>query len=182
MRLLNACLASLHVQRQPPGQILVACNSIEASVNESCKGISELYNALMVPTGRAGALNCYQAADRCTGMLTQEWVCFPSDDSLYVFDFSTIMLETAQKTGADLIYCDCVYRQDPEKGKWPAYSVLETTPRMGRIDKTNFILRRSLFKGFPSHHQGYQDGALIEQVLRAGGKAAKAPGVLVVHQ
>ncbi len=149
---------------------------------QSCRGISDLYNGEMVPTGSAGAMNCYQAGDLCVPLLTEEWVCFPSDDSLYVFDFSTIMLETAQRTGADLVYCDCVYRQDPEKGKWPAYQALETSPRMGRIDKNNFILRSSLFKGFPPHHQGYQDGALIEQLVRQGVKTAKAPGILVVHQ
>jgi hypothetical protein len=53
---------------------------------------------------------------------------------------------------------------------------------MGKIDKTNFIIRRELFKGFPPHRRNWRDGALIEQAIRDGAKPAKAPGVLVVHQ
>jgi hypothetical protein len=111
-----------------------------------------------------------------------DWLCFPSDDSLYVADFQRIMIETAVRTQADLVYCDMVYKCGSEQNDWKPYSVLESEPRMGRIDKTNFIIRRELFKGFPPHPRNWRDGALIEQVIRDGAKPAKAPGVLVLHQ
>jgi hypothetical protein len=99
-----------------------------------------------------------------------------------VADFQRIMIETAVRTQADLVYCDMVYKCGSEQNDWKPYSVLESEPRMGRIDKTNFIIRRELFKGFPPHPRNWRDGALIEQVIRDGAKPAKAPGVLVLHQ
>ena len=56
---------------------------------------------------------------------------------------------------------------------------------MGCMDKTNFIIRRELFKGFPPHPMDYRDGALAEQFVKKStesSKTAKAPGCLVVHQ
>ncbi len=111
-----------------------------------------------------------------------DWLCFPSDDSLYVADFAKIMIETAVREQADLVYCDMVYKCGSEVNEWKPYSILESEPRMGKIDKTNFIIRRELFKGFPPHPRNWRDGALIEQVIRDGAKPAKAPGVLVLHQ
>jgi len=90
------------------------------------------------------------------------------------------MLDAAKGNG--LVYCDCIYRQDPLVGSWPAYRLLDAAPMMGRIDKTNFIVRRELFKGFPPHPKGWCDGALIEQLIAQGVKHAKAPGILVLHQ
>jgi hypothetical protein len=91
------------------------------------------------------------------------------------------MIGTAVAKQADLVYCNCVYKVGSEPNpNWPPYSVLNAEPRIGRIDKTNFIIRRELFKGFPKHR--YPDGAMIEQAIRDGAKPAKAPGVLCVHQ
>lgn len=179
-RFLNCCLASLHVQRETPAQIIVACNGLEEAIRQSCKSIAELYGAEFVETGLLGAKCCYDSANMVIDRIRGEWVCFPSDDSLYVFDFSTIMLRTASKNNADLVYSDCVYRHD--KGTWPDYEVLVSSPKLGRIDKTNFILKRRLFGGFPPDMRGWRDGALIDGLVKRGAKAAKAPGVLVVHQ
>ncbi len=126
--------------------------------------------------------DCYKSANLIAPKADGDWLCFPSDDSLYVADFQKIMIETAVRERADLVYCDMVYKCGSEKNGWKPYSVLNSEPRMGKIDKTNFIIRRELFKGFPPHPRNWRDGALIEQVIRDGAKATKAPGILVVHQ
>ncbi len=180
--MLNACLASLHVQNGGPGQLLVTCNSTDDVVINACGGISELYGAEMIATGCAGAQSCYDSAEMGATRATEEWISFPSDDSLYVYDFARILQEVGEGTKADLVYCDCVYRQEASKGDWPPFNVLDVSPRMGRIDKTTFIMRRKLFKGFPAHPRGWRDGALIEQLMKDGARAVKAPGVLVIHQ
>lgn len=179
---LHACLASLACQHGPK-EIIVCSNAIHENIIDAHGGASILYGARKVNSGRWGANSCYESAEIVAeDGVRGEWLCFPSDDSLYVAGFQKIMLDTAARTGADLVYCDCVYAVGSEINPWAAYSVLETQPKMGRIDKTCFILRRSLFKGFPAHELGYRDGALIEQLVKGGVKMAKAPGVLVVHQ
>lgn len=177
--MLNACLASLHVQTVP-GQLIVTCNATVPETTQACWNLCELYGARYLPTGYDGALNCYQAANLAHKHAYGDWLCFPSDDSLYAFEFAEIMLDAAGD--ADLVYCDCVYRQDPEKGKWPKYKILETRPNLGMIDKTTFIVRRELFAGFPRHEHDWCDGALIDELIAAGAKAVKAPGALVIHQ
>ncbi len=187
---LNACLASLAVQ-DGDKQIAITLNGDKEQSRKIIEATKQ-YNAFWSYTGLSGAKTCYEAALMCIetrgplgrpmNLIKGEWLCFPSDDSLYVCKFSEIMLRTAAETNADLIYCDCVYRQDQTIGKWPPYQVLDTQPCMGKIDKTCFILRRELFKGFPPHPRGWSDGALIEQLVRDGVRHAKAPGVLVVHQ
>lgn len=178
---LNACLASLAVQ-QFTKEVIVCVNGLGPVTIEDCRMLGMRYGARVMETGNMGALDCYDSANMATGEASGDWLCFPSDDSLYVMDFSRIMLDTARLTASGLVYCDCVYRQEPAKGRWPPYQVLDVRPHQGRIDKTTFILRRDLFHGFPSHPKGHRDGALIEELMRAGVRHAKAPGVLVVHQ
>ncbi len=178
--LLNACLASLAIQAGD-SETIVCANHTDRDMELACRLICDEYRAHLEPTGLAGATNPYESANM---ILTKgEWLCFPSDDSLYVCQFAEIMLRTAANTGADLVYCDCVYKGgETAAPNWRPYTVLTTEPRMGKIDKTCFILRRELFKGFPPHPKGWSDGALIEQLVRDGVRYAKAPGVLVVHQ
>ncbi len=178
--MLRACLASLDVQ-DGNNQQIVCCNSCETHAIEKAKAVCG-DNATLRTTGLVGARSCYESADWVKSEASNPWVCFPSDDSLYVQGFSRIMLQTANLHAADLVYCDCVYRQDKAAGNWPEYTTLETEPRMGKIDKTCFILRRELFRGFPPHPKGWSDGALIEQLVAQGVRHAKAPGCLVVHQ
>jgi len=178
---LDACLSSLYLQ-DGINEIIVCANSGENYVLECCEEVCDRNGADMEDTGIRGAGQCYESANMVAEKALGDWLCFPSDDSLYVQGFSRIMLETAERTGADLVYCDCIYKTGSEKNNWPPYSVLNVEPRMGKIDKTCFILRRELFKGFPPHPKFWCDGALIEQLVAQGVRHAKAPGVLVVHQ
>ena len=174
---LNACLASLNVQTHR-GSMTVCANSRNSDTLNACKLVCIYFDANYRETGQS-CDNCYDSANLAARETTGEWLCFPSDDSLYVCGFTEIMLAEARRTAAGLVYCDCVYRREPP---WKAYTVLDVEPRMGRIDKTCFIMRRELFKGFPPHPKGWCDGALVEQLVRDGVKTAKAPGVLVLHQ
>lgn len=174
---LNACLATLAVQ-QSPKEIIVCANHTDADMLIACGLICDGYGAIMKRTGMAGAKTCYESAEMAVREARGDWLCFPSDDSLYVRDFSRIMLQTATLTGSDLVYCDCVYYRPG----WPPYTVLEVKPKMGRIDKTCFILKREWFNGFPKHSKDWRDGALIEQLMEQRVNHAKAPGVLCIHQ
>lgn len=180
---LNACLASLAVQ-DGPNQIVVCSNTLDQDVMTDHIKMTEKYGGECLLTGTWGAKSCYRSANLVhPEIIKGDWVCFPSDDSLYVCKFSEIMLRTAVEKKADLVYCDCVYRKgETANPQWKDYTVLSTEPRMGKIDKTCFILRRELFNGFPQHPKGWCDGALIEQLVRDGVRHAKAPGILVVHQ
>lgn len=182
--MLNVCLASLAVQPEP--KIIVCNNSENDGVTAKVREIVSRYGGVHAWTGTAyGAGTCYESANIVAKdyLRDEQWLCFPSDDSYYVEDFSKIMLQTADTEKADLVYCDCVYRSGKTGNQqWPAYSVLNVSPRMGRIDKTCFIVRRDKFKGFPAHTREYRDGALIESLMAEGIRHAKAPGVLVVHQ
>ncbi len=175
---LNACLASLAVQ-EGPKDIIVCANSKDQGVLTQIEAVCLDYDVQMEDTGIAGATTCYESANMVAGKALGDWLCFPSDDSLYVCKFSEIMLSV----DADLVYCDCVYRGGETAAPyWKQYSVLGTQPRIGKIDKTCFIVRRNLFKGFPAHLRNWSDGALIEDLVKQGVRHAKAPGVLVVHQ
>lgn len=187
VEMLNACLATLAVQ-ECPKEIIVCCNHPDQDIVLACGIISDDYGAVFKNTGAMGAIGPYESAEIAALEAKGDWLCFPSDDSLYVQKFAEIMLAAAYRETAegvsshsDLVYCDCVYHR-PDEPRWKPYTVLSTEPRMGKIDKTCFILRRKLFDGFPQHPGGWSDGALIEQLVRDSVKHAKAPGVLCIHQ
>lgn len=176
---LNACLASIRATA-PESEIIVCLNCTNEDITKAT-GLACIYHdAHLIETGMMGARGCYESAEMVSGGAEGEFLCFASDDSLYVQDFSRIMLDMAHSHEADLVYCDCIYRRDGLG--WPQYSVLNVEPRIGKIDKTCFILRADRFNGFPPHEKDWRDGALIEQLIRDGVKYAKAPGALVVHQ
>ncbi len=179
--MLNACLATLNVQACP-SEIIICGNHQDENMLIACGLAAMQYDLKVEATGRLGAKTCYESANMMADKARGQWLCFPSDDSLYVQGFSEIMLETAQRDNADLVYCDCLYRLGSEPGTWKPYTVLDTQPAMGRIDKTCFIVKRDVFSGFPTHPKGWCDGALIEQMVKDGVRMAKAPGCLVVHQ
>lgn len=175
---LDACLATLGTQAENTADIVVCCNSVKDEIIADCKRICDRHGAHMEMTGLAGAKNGYESANMVAGTAKGDYLCFPSDDSLYVQGFSRTMLGV----DADLVYCDCVYRVGSEKSRWAPYSLLNTQPRMGRIDKTCFIVKRALFDGFPPHPRNWCDGALIDKLVARGVKHAKASGILAVHQ
>jgi hypothetical protein len=142
------------------------------------------FDAKIINTGLMGAKNCYESANMAAKEATGEWLCFASDDSLYVCKFSAAMLRQAEKSGAGLVYCDCVYSGKAGNPAWQDYSVLDVKPKIGSIDKTCFIVKREIFlrEGFKPHPRGWSDGQLVQSLIAQGVKHCKADGVLLVHQ
>lgn len=176
---LIGCLASLLSQSHQDFEIIVTDNASDSysnsrAVTKVCGFVDRvLYLHTRMET-------CYHSAEHAVLSAAKgEWLCFPSDDSYYVPDFAKLMLEAS--VNRDLVYCDCIY--DPRRGG--TYSVLDTSPNMGYIDKTNFIVRKEWFVkvgGFPEKAPGScSDGLFIQNVVAAGARHGKASGVLCFH-
>lgn len=123
--------------------------------------------------------HCYTASEQVASKIEADYLCFASSDGYYVPGFSSIMLETAMRTNADLVYCNVLY--DPRLHGRGIYSVLDSFPEIRWIDKTNFIVKASCFRGWPAHPQMWCDGQFVENLVASGAKIAKAKGILVVH-
>lgn len=125
---------------------------------------------------RVGLRDCYESANAGAKMAQGEYLCFPSDDNYYCPGFLDALLRDGQ--GADLIYSDCVY-----SGYGCRAEAMDVSPRLGRIDKGGFLIRRELFPGFrgPEGLDRPADGLLVEAVVAAGARAAKVPGFLWHH-
>ena len=178
---LMGCLASLKLQ-QTNGDckisIHVTDNSVRSEALDNTEDVCKLFDDVKYYRTQA---ECYGSAEYVVleKSFRADYVCFASSDSYYVPGFTLTMLETAYRSKADLVYCNCLY--DPRLHGRGLYSVLETFPEMRWIDKTSFIVRKSLFKGFPLHEKDWRDGALVESFVKKNYKLAKAKGVLVVH-
>jgi glycosyltransferase involved in cell wall biosynthesis len=170
---LRCCLASLALQTKPY-EILIACNSDTHEMYAAHLELAKYFEVMLFPTTGG----CYDASNEIAEHYAEgDWLAFPSDDSYYVPRFSEIMLATAEAAGWDFVYCDMVYDRHPEG----LYRVMNAQPRTCAIDKTNFLVKRAVFKGFPPHESDWRDGALAEQLVAEGVRHGKAPGVLVVH-
>ncbi len=183
---LRACLGTLSVQTEPH-EIIVCCNSLQQCQIDMHREVCKEFGAKLYSTGRWGAQCCYSSAEMVIerGKVHGEWLVFASDDSLYVGRFSEIMLRAAREKRWDLVYCDEVYDSPMPLSNYH-YGLLEVKPKLGRIDKTGFILRREWFKRFPGKNpQGsfsMSDGKLIEELVSREIPHGKAPGILVIHQ
>ena len=170
---LRCCLASLALQTRPH-EILVACNSDTHEMYAAHLDVAVQFHVPIWPTTGG----CYNASNEIAEHYAEgDWLCFPSDDSYYVPRFSEIMLATAEAASWDFVYCDMLYDRHPEG----LYRVMNAQPRTCAIDKTNFLVKRAVFRGFPPHESDWRDGALAEQLVAEGVRHGKAPGVLVVH-
>ncbi len=187
--MLTACLASLYVQTGLQDSEIIVCDNsdhpqsrIEVEADAAWFGARYLNTGALSP---AIGVTCYH--DTSYTEPRGEWLCFPSDDSYYVPHFTRIMLAAAEANCWELVFCDVLY--DPRlafdtRGIQDMYSILDTQPRLGGIDKTSFIITRAAFDsigGWPQHEAGWRDGALAQAVVDAGIPHGKAPGVMLVH-
>ncbi len=183
---LRACLGSLSAQTEPH-ELIVCCNSLQQCQIDMHRKVCEEFDAKLYLTGRWGATCCYSSAEMIVdrGYAHGDWLAFPSDDSLYVGRFSEIMLRAARENRWDLVYCNMVYDSPMPLSNYH-YGDLDVQPRLGRIDKTGFLLRREWFKKFPGKNPTGSfadcDGKLIRDLVDKGIKHGKAPGRLAVHQ
>ena len=183
---LACALASLR-QQDIDLEIVVCDNSTDPKLREQQRSLCAQFGARHVDTEERLRLagspsDCYWSAESVVPETTGEWLCFPSDDSYYVPEFSRTLIEAGEKNGWDLVFCDTVYDR---RAFGDHYDVLRTEPCVGKIDKTGFILRRSRFTGFPGKVSVpgpcCADGFLIEALVAAGCPLGKVCSVLVVH-
>ena len=173
--LLRCCLASLAAQTDRNREIIVADNS-PAQVN---RRIAEQFDVRYFHTNM---FDCYWAAEWVVAHEARgEWLCFPSDDSYYAPIFQETLLDTADKNGWQLVYCDMVY----DRRIGGRYSVLNVEPRLDHIDKTGFLLNRGWWIGFPDKPSRpgpcAADGMMIDRIMATRIRHGKVPEVLVVH-
>ncbi len=181
---LNACLATLALQTESL-ELIVCINSTDRAMYKRNEAICNRYGALALPTGKMGARCCYSSADIAAKVAKGEWLCFPSDDSIYMPGFSDLMLRAARESNLDLVHCNMVYDPMGLIQKSGRYGLMESRPQINYIDKTNFMVKRKLFKGFPGKKiEGHSqcDVLFIEDVMRRGARQGKPDGpILAVH-
>ena len=126
-----------------------------------------------------------------------EWLCFPSDDSYYVFDFASKLLAAGETglgcdipTGGapgplDLVGCDFVWgRRDGNGGN--VWTYCDFGPQVCHFDKTVFIVRREWFErigwqGDISIPNYPNDGLMAEKMVAEGARVGRVVEQLCVH-
>lgn len=187
--MLKTCLASLTSQvSEHNREIIVTDNTLDIDISVAHSFICSYFGVRYI---RTMAESCYHSAEMGAALATNEWLCFPSDDSYYVPLFESKMLNFAAMYNWDLVYCDLIYELH-RIGQGQGYKVLDVQPKWCHIDKTCFVLRRHLFESFPDKGKdglyrenstsSGSDGYLIESlVARPGLRHGKVVEVLAVH-
>jgi glycosyltransferase involved in cell wall biosynthesis len=187
---LRTCLSSLADQSEKAIEIIVADNSDGSTWTELNRDLCAMDDRIRYEfTGdRTDISNLglrhtrclYTATEIGAEMATGEFLCFPNADSYYPPVFAEQMLKAAAVFGCDLVYSWFVHGYSYANCR---YSVVESSPSVGKIDKTNFILRRSCFHGYPDKRTNYEaaDGLLIEGLVKNGISRKCVPGVLCFH-
>jgi glycosyltransferase involved in cell wall biosynthesis len=176
---LICCLASLALQDGAETEIIVTDNSNDPTTQAFHREYCEQLGARYIHTGLPG---CYHSAEVGAQYASGAYLSFPSDDSYYVASFAEVMLKAAHERELDLAYCEMLYSP-----RWPGdkYRLLGVEPRLNKIDKTGWLIRRSKFYGFPDKGEGQYcaaDGMLIERLVADPSiKHGFVDSCLVVH-
>lgn len=185
---LRTCLSSLLEQTSGPNEIIVCDNEPEsdqeymaAEIARMNPGIKYEWTADRTNISHLGLRHShclYTATEIGAKKAVGDFLAFPSADTYLTPVFAERMLEKAQRTGSDLVYCDLVLG----RGDRP-YRPVEAACKVGNVDKSSFILRRELFHGFPDKSTDYEnaDGKMIESLVREGISRRRLPQTLVFH-
>lgn len=180
--LLPICLASLLFQTHTRSQLIVTDNSVDPLTIAGHRRICKEYRAQYINTR---SISCYHSAEIGAEVAVGQYLCFPSDDSYFMPTFAELMLKAAYESDSDLVYCEMVHNETPLPHRGTGYRIRGVEPRVGYIDKTGFIVRRSMFGGFPCKPvipaPSAADGALVELLINNGARHKKIDDVLVVH-
>ena len=189
-RCLWASLGSLVAQTMLELEAVVLCNSPDDRLQAEHAAIVQAFGDFRlrcVNSWHAAppSWDCYHAADWAVaeGLARGEFICCASDDSYYCPEFAARMYGEAQAQTLDLVYCDLLY--DARLGG--KRTVLPARPELDHIDKTNFMVRRERWIGFPTKIVGPQpciswaDGEAVVAMLACGYRHGRVPEVLVVH-
>ena len=186
---LRTCLSSLLDQTMQDFEIIVVDNSVDhnraAIINVlACTMDSRIRyewtanRTAVTPPGCRHSRCLYTATEIGAALANGEWLVFPSADSYYPPVFAERMLRAAEICHCDLVYSDFVLGTPERK-----YVTMESQPRQTKIDKTSFILRRSLFTGFPDKAVRYEqaDGMMVERLVLSGTSRRRVAECLVFH-
>jgi GT2 family glycosyltransferase len=192
LRTLLSCLID---QRYEDWSALVMDNADDEEIADKHQELIRMDPRISYYRSSDRCFECYDSANLGAKLTESEWVGFPSDDSYYVrWWYLTRMMRCAEETGADFVFCDMVhgyqdYTQFPVEKREEAavYSYLSCEPRACHIDKTNFLVKRSVFNevgGFdaPGARVTFAaDGPFVDKVVRAGYRTVKVPHLMCVH-
>ena len=186
---LRGCLASLQVQTDSDMQVLVADNATDPVMAMRNQGVvRDLYDDRFryICTDQhlaQPAWDCYWSAEwMIANHADGEWLCFPSDDSYYMPVFQETCIKAAEANGWGLVFPEMLYDRRIH-GK---YAILNTRAEVCGIDKTGFLMRRSVWPGeWPGKPQQLSasccDGELVVALVRSGVKWGKVDEILVLH-
>lgn len=172
------CLQSLILQTFTDWEAFVMDNSDNEAISEAhwaACGVDPRVRYIYTPEGHRDS--CYHSSTYGARNLARgEWLSFPSDDSYFVPQYAERMMAVADKnTNLGFLYCDMVWGHDT------VHEWMECLPVRGRIDKTNFMVRRDKMPGFNTVDIKLSDGILIEHLVHSGVPHEKVPQPLVVH-
>ena len=185
---MRTCLASLIDQSMPEIEIVVTDNSDDLDcrkkIEELCKVDPRIryewtHDRSLTNFPDVSIPSLYDAAEIGIKMTTASWLNFPNCDSYFVPWFVERMLKSAEENNAEFVYCDFVQGRPDMR-----HHFFDSYPCGGRIDKTNFIMKREWFPDeWPGkiHVYGMADGVLVNELVAKGIKICKLPELLVVH-
>ena len=174
---LLACLTTLALQTEKDSEFIVTDNTRDLDLAE--------HNAYFVKLSgsrfkyvRTLKEECYSSAEDGVRLATGKYIAFPSDDDFIVPAFGELMANKCDTESLDFTYSDGIY--DDWNGK--RYNIFNTEPRVNRIDKCSFLMRREIFTEFPNKARvSDSDGRLVEELVRKGYRHSKTDGILWVH-
>jgi glycosyltransferase involved in cell wall biosynthesis len=183
-QMLACVLNSLAVQSHKNFEVIVADNSIDKkAIRANQKVVAGLKDDRFkhVLTGRKTKVNdCYWAAEWVAKNKAKgNWLCFPCDDCYYAPDFGKKMLAAGYSKDWKFVCCKMVLSQLNQ-----AYAVIDE-PGLHFCIKTNFIIRKESFPGFPgkpnSSAPSCSDRALGGVLSKEEIEWGVVPEVMVVH-
>lgn len=174
---LQLCLTSLKLQTYSNIEVIVTDNS-----SDVLKGRAIYQNVI---ESRFRYIKTqfeepYSSAELGVALSTGDWIGFPSSDGYQIPSYIDTMMQKALGNDLDFVYCPVLYDRRQPSGR---YWVMDCSLQLGQIDKTCFLMKKSLFKGFPGKAPiSYSDWYMIEELMKTPGvRIGKCDECLVVH-
>lgn len=178
-------LGSLIQQTDPSWEAVVLTNHPAENVRWEHFLITQKIKDSRISTANsyhnAHSWDCYWACDWAVdlGLAQGDWICCASDDGYYMPEF----VEEMTQSDADLVLCDLLMRKySPGQRRF----VVNALPKRNHVDKTNFMVRREKWIGFPHKNKdlngpSFADGLAVEYMAKIGYKIDKINMPMCVH-
>lgn len=109
-----------------------------------------------------------------TEMCVGEFVGHTNDDNYYAPCYFERMMAPLLRGEADFAYCDMIHSHYN-------YALFPTAPRLNSIDAGGWIARKQFLPAKWADKGWCGDGHYVDQIIQAGARPVKVPGVLFVH-